>query len=184
MVNYRRLVALGYYKGKPVYYDKVEDRLKYSDGTEIPTCPRYLMVTLLLITLPILRLMSQLTISQNSIIKYLLLIFCSLFSIGVADYFNKTQYKKLVLYDAYFSDIEFREYSCQQRKNNLGLSILKSSLMLSTFAFCILYIFTPGVVVLILYSICLFLIYLFISNNLHQRKAILERLEKRREYNQ
>ena len=81
MKNNRKLVNLGLYKNKIVYYDLKEKRLYFSILERTSKNHHYYTLGLTLLSLPIIRLLNGLTIFDIPTIKYSSFILCSCLSL-------------------------------------------------------------------------------------------------------
>jgi len=80
MKNNRKLVNLGLYQNKIVYYDLKEKRLYFSILERTSKNQHYYTLGLTLLSLPIIRLLNGLTIFDIPTIKYSSFILCSCLS--------------------------------------------------------------------------------------------------------
>ena len=179
MKNNRKLVNLGLYKNKIVYYDLKEKRLYFSILERTSKNHHYYTLGLTLLSLPIIRLLNGLTIFDIPTIKYSSFILCSCLSLLIGKFVVDYYDKDLDLYPALFTDIEYSEFLEIAKKNGtlaflfICISSISSiSLIVSLIAYLV-YVQFLG---LLIYSVLLFILYICVVNNVHRRNKIIEPL--------
>ena len=179
MKNNRKLVNLGLYKNKIVYYDLKEKKLYFSILERTSKNHHYYTLGLTLLSLPIIRLLNGLTIFDIPTIKYSSFILCSCLSLLIGKFVVDYYDKDLDLYPALFTDIEYSEFLEIAKKNGtlaflfICISSISSiSLIVSLIAYLV-YVQFLG---LLIYSVLLFILYICVVNNVHRRNKIIEPL--------
>ena len=172
----RKLVNLGLYKNKIVYFDLKEKRLYFSILEKTSKNQHYYTLGLTLLSLPIIRLLNGLTIFDIPTIKYSSFILCSCLSllIGkfVVDYYNK----ELDLFPALFTDLEYSEFLEIAKKNGTLAFVFMSISSVSLIVSLIAYLVYAKFLGLLIYSVLLFILYICLVNNVHRRNKIIEPL--------
>ena len=172
MKNNRKLVNLGLYQNKIVYYDLKEKKLYFSILERTSKNHHYYTLGLTLLSLPIIRLLNGLTIFDIPTIKYSSFILCSCLSLLIGKFVVDYYDKDLELYPALFTDIEYTEFLEIAKKNgNLAfLFIYISSISL------IAYLVYAKFLGLLIYSVLLFILYICVVNNVHRRNKFIKKL--------
>ena len=173
MKNNRKLVNLGLYQNKIVYYDFKEKRLYFSILERTSKNQHYYTLGLTLLSLPIIRLLNGLTIFSIPTIKYFSFILCTCLSllIGkfVVDYYNKD----LDLFPALFTDSEFLEIA---KKNGTLAFLFICISSISLIGSLIAYLVYAKFLGLLIYSVLLFILYICVVNNVHRRNKVIKKL--------
>lgn len=172
----RHLVSLVLYKNKWVYYDLEDKKLYFSISKRSPKNQQLYTVGITLLSLPLVRLLNDLTIFSIPTIKCFCLILCSCISlfIGklVVDYYNKD----LDVFPALFTDSEYLEFSQAAKKNaSLSSLFIYGSYLTITLSLVIYFIYASFLGLLI-YSLFLFVLSICLANNVHKRKKIVKSL--------
>ena len=176
MKNNRKLVNLGLYKNKIVYYDLKEKRLYFSILERSSKNQHYYTLGLTLLSLPIIRLLNGLTIFSMPTIKYSSFILCTCLSllIGkfVVDYYNKD----LDLFPALFTDLEYSEFLEIAKKNGTLAFLFICISSISLIGSLIVYLVYAKFLGLLIYSVLLFILYICVVNNVHKRNKVIKKL--------
>ena len=176
MKNNRKLVNLGLYQNKIVYYDLKEKRLYFSILERTSKNHHYYTLGFTLLSLPVIRLLNELTIFSIPTIKYSSVILCSCFSllIGklVVDYYDKD----LDLYPALFTDIEYSEFLEIAKKNGTLAFVFICISSISLIGCLIVYLVYAKFLGLLIYSVLLFILYICVVNNVHRRNKVIKKL--------
>ena len=174
--NNRKLVNLGLYKNKIVYYDLKEKRLYFSILERTSKNHHYYTLGLTLLSLPIIRWLNGLTIFSIPTIKYSSFILCSCLSLLIGKFVVDYYDKDLDLYPALFTDIEYSEFLEIAKKNGtlafLFICISSISLIVSG----ITYLVYAKFLGLLIYSVLLFILYICVVNNVHRRNKVIKKL--------
>ena len=174
--NNRKLVNLGLYKNKIVYFDLKEKRLYFSILEKTSKNQHYYTLGLTILSLPIIRLLNGLTVFDIPTIKYSSFILCTCLSLLIGKFVVDYSNKDLDLYPALFTDIEYSEFLEIAKKNgNLAFvfNIISSvSLIVSVTAYLVYAKFLG----LLIYSVLLFILYICVVNNVHRRNKVIKKL--------
>ena len=174
--NNRKLVNLGLYQNKIVYYDLKEKRLYFSILERTSKNQHYYTLGLTLLSLPIVRWLNGLTIFSIPTIKYSSFILCTCLSllIGkfVVDYYNKD----LDLFPALFTDIDYSEFLEIAKKNGTLAFLFMNISSISLIGSLIVYLVYAQFLGLLIYSVLLFILCICVVNNVHRRNKIIEPL--------
>lgn len=84
--------------------------------------------------------------------------------------------KDLDLYPALFTDLEYLEFLEVVKKSGAVVTSVIRGSFISLLVSLIVYLIYPGFLSLFFYSMLLFILYLYIANNLHRRKKVMESL--------
>lgn len=168
----RHLVSLVLYKNKWVYYDLEGKKLYFS----ISKNQQIYTVGLTLLSLPLVRLLNDLTIFSIPTIKYSCLILCSCISLFVGklvvDYYSKD----LDVFPALFTDSEYFEFFQAAKKNATLVSLFIYFTCLTIVISIVVYLFYSAFLGLLIYSIFLFVLSICLANKVHKRKKIVKSL--------
>ena len=176
MKNNRKLVNLGLYQNKIVYYDLKEKRLYFSILERTSKNQHYYTLGLTLLSLPIIRLLNGLTIFDIPTIKYSSFILCSCLSLLIGKFVVDYSNKDLDLYPALFTDIEYVEF-LEIAKKNGSLAFLFSCISsVSLIGSLIVYLVYAKFLGLLIYSVLLFILYICVVNNVHRRNKVIKKL--------
>ena len=176
MKNNRKLVNLGLYQNKIVYYDFKEKRLYFSILERTSKNQHYYTLGLTILSLPIIRLLNGLTIFSIPTIKYFSFILCTCLSllIGkfVVDYYNKD----LDLFPALFTDLEYSEFLEIAKKNGTLAFLFICISSISLIGSLIVYLVYAKFLGLLIYSVLLFILYICVVNNVYRRNKVIKKL--------
>ena len=176
MKNNRKLVNLGLYQNKIVYYDFKEKRLYFSILERTSKNQHYYTLGLILLSLPIVRWLNGLTIFSIPTIKYFSFILCSCLALLIGKFVVDYYDKDLDPFPALFTDIEYSEFLEIAKKNGTlafaFMSISSVSLIISLIAYLV-YVQFLG---LLIYSVLLFILYICVANNVHRRNKVIKKL--------
>ena len=176
MKNNRKLVNLGLYQNKIVYYDLKEKKLYFSILERTSKNYHYYTLGLTLLSLPVIRLLNGLTIFSIPTIKYSSFILCTCLSllIGkfVVDYYNKD----LDLFPALFTDLEYSEFLEIAKKNGTLAFLFICISSISLIGSLIAYLVYAKFLGLLIYSVLLFILYICVVNNVYRRNKVIKKL--------
>ena len=176
MKNNRKLVNLGLYQNKIVYYDLKEKRLYFSILERTSKNQHYYTLGLTLLSLPIIRLLNGLTVFDIPTIKYSSFILCTCLSLLIGKFVVDYSNKDLDLYPALFTDIEYVEF-LEIAKKNGSLAFLFSCISsVSLIGSLIVYLVYAKFLGLLIYSVLLFILYICVVNNVHRRNKVIKKL--------
>ena len=170
MKNNRKLVNLGLYQNKIVYYDLKEKRLYFSILERTSKNHHYYTLGLTLLSLPIIRLLNGLTIFDIPTIKYSSFILCSCLSLLIGKFVVDYYDKDLDLFPALFTDLEYSEFLEIAKKN--GTLAFVFNIISSLIAYLVYAKFLG----LLIYSVLLFILYICVVNNVHRRNKVIKKL--------
>ena len=173
--NNRKLVNLGLYKNKIVYYDLKEKRLYFSILERTSKNQHYYTLGLTLLSLPIIRLLNGLTVFDIPTIKYSSFILCTCLSLLIGKFVVDYSNKDLDLYPALFTDIEYSEF-LEIAKKNGTLAFFNSISSVSLIGSLIVYLVYAKFLGLLIYSVLLFILYICVVNNVHRRNKVIKKL--------
>ena len=176
MKNNRKLVNLGLYKNKIVYYDSKEKRLYFSILERTSKHHHYYTLGLTLLSLPIIRLLNGLTIFDIPTIKYSSFILCSCLSLLIGKFVVDYSNKDLDLYPALFTDIEYVEFLEIAKKNGTLAFLFMNISSISLIGSLIAYLVYAKFLGLLIYSVLLFILYICVVNNVHRRNKVIKKL--------
>lgn len=172
----RHLVSLVLYKNKWVYYDLEGKKLYFSISKRPSKNQQIYTVGLTLLSLPLVRLLNDLTIFSIPTIKYSCLILCSCISLFVGklvvDYYSKD----LDVFSALFTDSEYFEFFQAAKKNATLVSLFIYFTCLTIVISIVVYLFYSAFLGLLIYSIFLFVLSICLANKVHKRKKIVKSL--------
>lgn len=172
----RHLVSLVLYKNKWVYYDLEDKNLYFSISKRLSNNQQIYTVGLTLLSLPLVRLLNDLTIFSIPTIKYSCLILCSCISLFVGklvvDYYSKN----LDVFPALFTDSEYFEFFQVAKKNATLASLFIYLTYLTIVVSLVVYLFYSVFLGLLIYSIFLFVLSICLANKVHKRKKIVKSL--------
>ena len=174
--NNRKLVNLGLYKNKIVYFDLKEKRLYFSILEKTSKNQHYYTLGLTILSLPIIRLLNGLTVFDIPTIKYSSFILCTCLSLLIGKFVVDYSNKDLDLYPALFTDIEYSEFLEIAKKNgNLAFLFICIS-SISLIGSLIVYLVYAKFLGLLIYSVLLFILYICVVNNVHRRNKVIKKL--------
>ena len=176
MKNNRKLVNLGLYQNKIVYYDLKEKRLYFSILERTSKNQHYYTLGLTLLSLPIIRLLNGLTIFDIPTIKYSSFILCSCLSLLIGKFVVDYYDKDLDLYPALFTDIEYSEFLEIAKKNGTLAFVFICISSISLIGCLIVYLVYAKFLGLLIYSVLLFILYICVVNNVHRRNKVIKKL--------
>ena len=176
MKNNRKLVNLGLYQNKIVYYDLKEKRLYFSILERTSKNHHYYTLGLTLLSLPVIRLLNGLTIFDIPTIKYSSFILCSCLSLLIGKFVVDYSNKDLDLYPALFTDIEYSEFLEIAKKNGTLAFVFNSISSVSLIGSLIVYLVYAKFLGLLIYSVLLFILYICVVNNVHRRNKVIKKL--------
>lgn len=174
--NNRKLVNLGLYQNKIVYYDLKEKRLYFSILERTSKNQHYYTLGLTLLSLPVIRLLNGLTIFDIPTIKYSSFILCTCFSLLIGKFVVDYYDKDLDLFPALFTDIEYSEFLEIAKKNGTLAFVFNIISSVSLIGSLIVYLVYAQFLGLLIYSVLLFILYICVVNNVHRRNKIIEPL--------
>lgn len=180
--NYKHLVPMGYYNNVPVYYHLEQRKMKISRGNEVKRQSVSYQTFLLLISIPIITLLSHWVNITNVFYKMIVLALVSLVIFYWSNSFNKNQYKTLHLTDFLVSQENLRQYLEEQKKNNIVIMLLYCTSCLFTIMAIIFYLLFGAFYWVVIFGILLLVFYLLTTNHIYKRQEIvftmMEELEK------
>ena len=172
----RHLVSLVLYKNKWVYYDLEDKKLYFSISKRPSKNQQLYTVGITLLSLPLVRLLNDLTIFSIPTIKYSCLILCSCISLFVGklvvDYYSKD----LDVFPALFTDSEYFEFFQAAKKNATLVSLFIYFTCLTIVISIVVYLFYSAFLGLLIYSIFLFVLSICLADKVHKRKKIVKSL--------
>lgn len=172
----RHLVSLVLYKNKWVYYDLEGKKLYFSISKRPSKNQQLYTVGLTLLSLPLVRLLNDLTIFSIPTIKYSCFILCSCLSLLVSHLVVGYYNKDLDVFPALFTDSEYLEFSQAAKKNaSLSSLIIYDSYPTITVSL-VIYLIYASFLGLLIYSIFLFVLFICLANNVHKCKKIVKSL--------
>ena len=172
----RHLVSLVLYKNKWVYYDLEGKKLYFSISKRPSKNQQIYTVGLTLLSLPLVRLLNDLTIFSIPTIKYSCFILCSCLSLLVSHLVVGYYNKDLDVFPALFTDSEYLEFSQAAKKNAKLVSWFIFAAYLTIVVSLVIYLFYSAFLGLFIYSIFLFVLSICLENKVHKRKKIVKRL--------
>ena len=176
MKNNRKLVNLGLYQNKIVYYDLKEKRLYFSILERTSKNHHYYTLGLTLLSLPIIRLLNGLTIFSIPTIKYSSFILCTCLSLLIGKFVVDYSNKDLDLYPALFTDIEYLEFSQVAKKNASLIALFIYVAYLTIVVSLVAYFIYSAFLGLLIYSVFLFVLSICLLNNVHKRNKVIKKL--------
>lgn len=174
--NNRKLVNLGLYKNKIVYYDLKEKRLYFSILERTSKNQHYYTLGLILLSLPIIRWLNELTIFSIPTIKYSSFILCTFLSLLIGKFVVDYSNKDLDLYPALFTDLEYSEFLEITKKNGTLAFLFMNISSISLIGSLIAYLVYAKFLGLLIYSVLLFILYICVVNNVHRRNKVIKKL--------
>ena len=174
--HYTGLVHLGEFKNKLVYYDLKTKKLFFSIPERTSKSQQYVILSLVLLFLPFIRFLNGLTIFSISAHKYLYLVLFSCLSLLFGKLLDVYFKKDLDLYPALFTDLEYLEFLEVSKKNAAIILFFIRCSLISLLVFVLVYLSYPSFLPLFFHSMLLFILYLYLANNLHKRKKVMESL--------
>lgn len=172
----RHLVSLVLYKNKWVYYDLEDKKLYFSISKRPSKNQQLYTVGITLLSLPLVRLLNDLTIFSIPIIKYSCFILCSCLSLLVSHLVVGYYNKDLDVFPALFTDSEYFEFSQASKRNESLSSLFIYASYLTIVVSLVIYFIYASFLGLLIYSIFLFVLSICLANNVHKRKKIVKRL--------
>ena len=172
--NNRKLVNLGLYKNKIVYFDLKEKRLYFSILEKTSKNQHYYTFGLTLLSLPIIRLLNGLTIFSIPTIKYSSFILCTCLSLLIGKFVVDYSNKDLDLFPALFTDIEYSEFLEIAKKNGTLAFLFICISSISLIGSLIVYLVYAKFLGLLIYSVLLFILYICVVNNVHRRNKVIK----------
>ena len=172
----RHPVSLVLYKNKWVYYDLEDKKLYFSFSKKPSKNQQLYTVGLTLLSLPLVRLLNDLTIFSIPTIKYSCFILCSCLSLLVSHLVVGYYNKDLDIFPALFTDSEYFEFSQAAKKNASLVSLFIYFTCLTIVVSLVVYLFYSAFLGLLIYSIFLFVLSVCLANNVHKRKKIVKSL--------
>ena len=131
---------------------------------------------LTLLSLPLVRLLNDLTIFSIPIIKYSCFILCSCLSFLIGKLVVGHYNKDLDVFPALFTDSEYLEFSQAAKKNATLASLFIYFTCLTIVVSLVVYLFYSAFLGLLIYSIFLFVLSICLANKVHKRKKIVKSL--------
>ena len=174
--HYKELVHLGEFKNKLVYYDLKGRKLYFSIPERTSKYQQYFILTLILLVLPCIRFLNGLKIFSIAEHKYLYLILFSFIFLLIGKLLDVYFKKDLDLYPALFTDLEYLEFLEVSKKNAVIVLFFIRCSLISLLVFVLVYLSYPSFLPLFFHSMLLFILYLYLANNLHKRKKVMESL--------
>jgi|GEM_PF-785498 hypothetical protein len=172
----RHLVSLVLYKNKWVYYD-LEDKNLYFSISKKPSKNQQLYIAgLTLLSLPLVRLLNDLTIFSIPIIKYSCFILCSCLSLLIGKFVVDYYDKDLDVFPALFTDLEYSEFFEIAKKNGTLAFLFMNISSISLIGSLIAYLVYAKFLGLLIYSVLLFILYICVVNNVHRRNKVIKKL--------
>lgn len=172
----RHPVSLVLYKNKWVYYDLEDKKLYFSFSKKPSKNQQLYTVGLTLLSLPLVRLLNDLTIFSIPTIKYSCFILCSCLSLLVSHLVVGYYNKDLDIFPALFTDSEYFEFSQAAKKNASLVFLFIYFTCLTIVVSLVVYLFYSAFLGLLIYSIFLFVLSVCLANNVHKRKKIVKSL--------
>ena len=172
--NNRKLVNLGLYKNKIVYYDLKEKTLYFSILEKNSKNQQYYTLGLTLLSLPIIRLLNGLTIFSIPTIKYSSFILCTCLSLLIGKFVVDYSNKDLDFFPALFTDIEYSEFLEIAKKNGTLAFLFICISSISLIGSLIVYLVYAKFLGLLIYSVLLFILYICVVNNVHRRNKVIK----------
>ena len=176
MKNNRKLVNLGLYQNKIVYYDLKEKKLYFSILGRSSKNQHYYTLGLTLLSLPIIRWLNELIIFSIPTIKYSSVILCTCLSLLIGKFVVDYSNKDLDLYPALFTDIEYLEFLEIAKKNGTLAFVFNIISSVSLIGSLIVYLIYAKLLGLLIYSVLLFILYICVVNNVHRRNKVIKKL--------
>lgn len=170
----RKLVNLGLYKNKIVYFDLKEKRLYFSILEKTSKNQHYYTLGLTLLSLPIIRLLNGLTIFSIPTIKYSSFILCTCLSLLIGKFVVDYSNKDLDFFPALFTDIEYSEFLEIAKKNGTLAFLFICISSISLIGSLIVYLVYAKFLGLLIYSVLLFILYICVVNNVHRRNKVIK----------
>ena len=174
--HYKGLVHLGEFKNKLVYYELKTKKLYFSIPEKTSKSQQYVIFSLVLLVLPFIRFLNGLTIFSIPAHKYLYLILFSCLSLLFGKLLDVYFKKDLDLYPALFTDLEYLEFLEVSKKNAAIVLFFIRCSFISLLVSVLVYLSYPSFFPLFFHSMLLFILYLYLANNLHKRKKVMESL--------
>lgn len=174
--NNRKLVNLGLYKNKIVYYDLKEKRLYFSILEKTSKNQHYYTFGLTLLSLPIIRLLNGLTIFSIPTVKYSSFILCTCLSLLIGKFVVDYSNKDLDLFPALFTNLEYSEFFEIAKKNGTLAFLFICISSVSLIGSLIAYLVYAKFLGLLIYSVLLFILYICVVNNVHRRNKVIKKL--------
>ena len=167
---------LGLYQNKIVYYDLKEKRLYFSILERTSKNQHYYTLGLILLSLPIIRWLNELTIFSIPTIKYSSFILCTFLSLLIGKFVVDYSNKDLDLYPALFTDLEYSEFLEIAKKNGTLAFLFMNISSISLIGSLIAYLVYAKFLGLLIYSVLLFILYICVVNNVHRRNKVIKKL--------
>ena len=174
--HYKGLVHLVEFKNKLVYCDLKTKKLYFSIPEKTSKSQQYIIFSLVLLVLPFIRFLNGLTIFSIADHKYFYLILFSCISLLIGKLMDVYFKKDLDLYPALFTDLEYLEFLEVSKKNAAIILFFIRCSLISLLVFVLVYLSYPSFLPLFFHSMLLFILYLYLANNLHKRKKVMESL--------
>ena len=159
-----------------VYYDLKGRKLFFSIPERTSKSQQYFILSLILLVLPFIRFLNGLTIFSIAEHKYLYLILFSCLFLLIGKLLDIYFKKDLELYPALFTDLEYIEFLEVVKKSGAVVTSVLRASFISLLVSLIAYLIYPSFLPLFFHSMLLFILYLYIANNLHRRKKVMESL--------
>ena len=174
--HYKGLVHLVEFKNKLVYCDLKTKKLYFSIPEKTSKSQQYIIFSLVLLVLPFIRFLNGLTIFSIPAHKFLYLILFSCLSLFIGKLLDVYFKKDLDLYPALFTDLEFLEFLEIVKKSGAVVSSVIRGSFISLLVSLVVFLIYPSFLPLFFHSMLLFILYLYLANNLHKRKKVMESL--------
>ncbi|HEN0897188.1 hypothetical protein DAD66_10445 [Streptococcus agalactiae] len=169
-----KILALGTYYSNDILYDKQTNILYKDVNINTNSNKNYLVVSLTLFSLPIVRWLTQFLHFENSFILFIVIFLTFILTHSlVKQKFNKLQLEVISL-----TDYEKKEFLIKEKKNTeIAITIFFISLMLSIICMFIYLLISSIILIFIIFG-CSFLVFLTLELSTFERKRIINKLIK------
>ncbi|HGD1733484.1 TPA: hypothetical protein ACINTQ_001215 [Streptococcus agalactiae] len=173
-----KILALGTYYSNDILYDKQTNILYKDVNINTNSNKNYLVVSLTLFSLPIVRWLNQFLHFENSFINSFILFIVIFLTFILTHSLIKQKFNKLQLEVISLTDYEKKEFLIKEKKNTeIAITIFFISLMLSIICMFIYLLISSIILIFIIFG-CSFLVFLTLELSTFERKRIINKLIK------
>ncbi|HGA2357344.1 TPA: hypothetical protein ACGT41_000148 [Streptococcus agalactiae] len=173
-----KILALGTYYSNDILYDKQTNILYKDVNINTNSNKNYLVVSLTLFSLPIVRWLTQFLHFENSFINSFILFIVIFLTFILTHSLVKQKFNKLQLEVIFLTDYEKKEFLIKEKKNTeIAITIFFISLMLSIICMFIYLLISSIILIFIIFG-CSFLVFLTLELSTFERKRIINKLIK------
>ncbi|MFI3595066.1 hypothetical protein VBI23_06820 [Streptococcus uberis] len=179
-----KILALGTYYSNDVFYNKQTNILYKDVNLNTSSKKNYLVVSLTLFSLPIVRWLNQFLPFENSFVNIFILFMVIFLTFIFTHSLVKQKFNKLQLEVFSLTDYEKIEFLIKEKKNTeIAITIFVISLMLS-FICMFIYLLISSIILIFIIFGCSFLVFLTLEMSTFERKRIINKLIKEVEMKQ